>query len=83
MKLIEKTCPKCGANLEFEPGAKEVKCSYCNKEFIIEGNDNNSENFNSEDIKLISNALNLYTIGLLFSQYFFQVLIYFLKIINI
>lgn len=56
MKLIEKTCPKCGANLEFEPGAKEVKCSYCNKEFIIEGNDNNSENFNSEDIKLISNA---------------------------
>lgn len=46
MKLIEKTCPKCGANLEFEPGAKEVKCSYCNKEFIIEGNDNNSENFN-------------------------------------
>lgn len=56
MKLIEKTCPKCGANLEFEPGAKEVKCSYCNKEFIIEGNDNNNENFNSEDIKLISNA---------------------------
>ena len=33
-----------------------MKCSYCNKEFIIEGNDNNSENFNSEDIKLISNA---------------------------
>lgn len=56
MKLIEKTCPKCGANLEFKPGAKEVKCSYCNKEFIIEGNENNTEadNIIPEDIKLIN-----------------------------
>ena len=35
MNLIEKTCPKCGANLEFKPGDKEVRCSYCNKQFII------------------------------------------------
>lgn len=56
MKLIEKTCPKCGANLEFESGAKEVKCSYCNKEFIIEGNENNNGNKESSpnDIKLVS-----------------------------
>ena len=56
MRLIEKTCPKCGANLEFEPGAKEVKCSYCNKGFIIEGNENNigSEELAPENIKLVS-----------------------------
>lgn len=36
MKLVEKTCPKCGANLEFKPEDKEVRCSYCNKSFIIE-----------------------------------------------
>ena len=56
MKLIEKTCPKCGANLEFEPGAKEVKCSYCNKEFIIEGNENNNmgKEASPDDIQLVS-----------------------------
>lgn len=51
MKLIEKTCPKCGANLEFNISDKEVKCSYCNKQFIIEQdknigkNDINSDNY--------------------------------------
>lgn len=40
MKLIEKTCPKCGANLEFNINDKEVKCSYCNKQFIIEQDKN-------------------------------------------
>lgn len=56
MKLIEKTCPKCGANLGFKPGDKEVKCSYCNKEFIIEGNENNngSGELAPENIKLVS-----------------------------
>lgn len=59
MNLIEKTCPKCGANLEFKPGDKEVRCSYCNKQFIIEGNENNTniaptQNNMNESIKLVA-----------------------------
>ena len=59
MNLIEKTCPKCGANLEFKPGDKEVRCSYCNKQFIIEGNESNTnidptQNNMPESIKLVA-----------------------------
>lgn len=36
MKLVEKKCPKCGADLSFETKAKEVKCKYCNSSFVID-----------------------------------------------
>lgn len=58
MKLIEKTCPKCGANLEFNLGDKEVKCLYCNRQFIIEENNANSDISQSDNmdnnIKLVA-----------------------------
>ena len=50
MELIEKTCPKCGANLEFNLGDKEVKCSYCNKTYVIKDNDNKVFNANNIDL---------------------------------
>ena len=36
MKLIEKTCPNCGANLKFNKNDEKVVCEYCKKEFLIE-----------------------------------------------
>lgn len=50
MEFIEKTCPKCGANLEFNLGDKEVKCSYCNKTYVIKDNDNKVSNTNNIDL---------------------------------
>ena len=43
MKLIEKTCPKCGANLKFNKDDEKVVCEYCKKEFIIEQDDDNND----------------------------------------
>ena len=76
MKLIEKACPKCGANLEFEPGAKEVKCSYCNKEFIIDGNENNNmgKETSPDDIQLVSKlgkGVTIMAIVIIFAIVFF------------
>lgn len=36
MKLIEKKCPNCGANLSFDENDKVTKCDYCKREFEIE-----------------------------------------------
>lgn len=55
MKLVEKTCPNCGANLEFNFGDKEVKCKYCNKSYLIEGYDNtNYQNNLNIDLNLVT-----------------------------
>ena len=43
MKLIEKTCPKCGANLKFNKNDEKVVCEYCKKEFLIEQDDDNND----------------------------------------
>ena len=36
MRLIQKKCPNCGANLEFDKDDSDVTCSYCNAKYIIE-----------------------------------------------
>ena len=36
MKLIEKKCPNCGANLKFDKDDKEVSCKYCNASYEIQ-----------------------------------------------
>ena len=36
MKLIEKKCPNCGADLEFGENDKSCKCKYCHRSFEIE-----------------------------------------------
>ena len=36
MKLVEKKCPNCGANINFGINDKEVKCNYCHTSFTIE-----------------------------------------------
>lgn len=36
MKLIEKKCPNCGAELKFDKDSTEVKCNYCDTSYIIQ-----------------------------------------------
>ena len=36
MKLVEKKCPNCGANIEFNAEHKTVTCNYCNTTFEVE-----------------------------------------------
>ena len=36
MKIIEKKCPNCGANLKFKAGERNAVCESCRREFIIE-----------------------------------------------
>lgn len=52
MKIIEKKCPNCGADLKFKIGDKEAKCKYCNTEFIIEDNNKDSDNFDLNNVVL-------------------------------
>lgn len=43
MKLVEKKCPNCGANLSFGENEKSCKCEYCKREFEIERDTDNLE----------------------------------------
>ena len=36
MKIIEKKCPNCGANLEYKVGERDVKCSSCRRAYAVE-----------------------------------------------
>ena len=36
MKLIEKKCPNCGANLKFDKDDTEVTCKYCETSYEIQ-----------------------------------------------
>ena len=36
MKIVEKKCPNCHANLEFDVGEQNVKCPSCRRAYAIE-----------------------------------------------
>ncbi len=38
MKIIEKKCPNCGANLDFKVGERDTACGSCRRKFAIEYN---------------------------------------------
>ena len=46
MRLIEKKCPNCGADLEFDENAKSCKCNYCKRSFEIERDVNDLDKIN-------------------------------------
>ena len=45
MRLVEKTCPNCGENLEFDENDKSCECQYCKKWFEIERNLENDDEY--------------------------------------
>lgn len=52
MRLIEKKCPNCGANLEFNEFDKTCKCEYCKREFEIERDEKGDSNNINEQYHL-------------------------------
>ena len=40
MKIIEKKCPNCGANLEYKVGERDVHCKKCRRDFAVEYDEN-------------------------------------------
>ena len=52
MKLVEKKCPNCGANLEFGENDKSCKCEYCKRSFEVERDENINNNNLSEQYSL-------------------------------
>ena len=46
MRLIEKKCPNCGADLSFDENDKSCKCEYCKRQFEIERDLDDVEKFN-------------------------------------
>ena len=52
MKLIEKKCPNCGANLEFSETDKSCKCEYCHRSFEIERDENATEEYTLNAVKV-------------------------------
>ncbi len=53
MKIIEKTCPNCGANIEFNKGDEKVKCEYCKKSYVIE-EEKKSKDISEYNLKAVS-----------------------------
>ena len=47
MKLIEKKCPNCGANLKFDKDDTEITCKYCETSFEIQRETNLNDLVNS------------------------------------
>jgi uncharacterized protein YbaR (Trm112 family) len=46
MKVIEKKCPNCGANLDFKVGERDVVCKSCRRKYAIE--------YGIDDLSLLS-----------------------------
>jgi len=85
MKLIEKKCPNCGANLKFENNSKEVTCNYCNATFIIDReNSKMHDEFSSEfinlqrkNVKRISNVVFIFSFVIFFIVILIFLIIFF------
>ena len=46
MKVIEKKCPNCGANLDFKVGERDVVCKSCRRKYAVE--------YGIDDLSLLS-----------------------------
>lgn len=60
MRLIEKKCPNCGANLEFKDNDKSCKCSHCGCSFEIERDTNKTDIMDQFDLKPLK-ALSIFS----------------------
>ena len=51
MKITEKKCPNCGANLKFKAGEHNAHCDSCRRDFVVEYEVDETGNF-AEDFDL-------------------------------
>lgn len=77
MKLFEKSCPNCGAELKFNLNDKEVTCNYCRKSYVIEKDNDAPKELSSEDFQFneIAGAVQTFSIAHFMIIFFAFVLI--------
>lgn len=82
MKLIEKKCPNCGANLEFKDSDKSCKCGHCGSSFEIERDTNISDLAEQFDLKPIGKVFSIfYTLSFIESAIIFIFVAVFIGVI--
>ena len=65
MRLVEKKCPNCGANLEFGEKDKSCKCNYCHRAYEIERDESLNVGDIAEQFNLSEFKGPLKTIGII------------------
>lgn len=84
MKLIEKKCPNCGAELKFGLDDKETKCEYCGKSFVIERDvdetSKKEELYNADNYKFLEETNKAITKGM---GFFFLIPAFFIIVVSI
>ena len=67
MKIIEKKCPNCSANLDFEVGERNVQCGSCRRKYAIEyDHDKDLDKIGTSDVALKVNRKNVLIIIIIF-----------------
>ncbi len=79
MRIIEKECPNCGADLKFKNGDESVTCEYCKKEYLIE-NDSN-DNTNPEAFNLVAKTTRGIGISIMLVSFVMIILIVVMMIV--
>lgn len=79
MKLIEKKCPNCGADLKFNKDDDTVTCNYCKTSYEIQRDigvdDIVNELFDADDFILHKKAMKSVNKGIMFFIIFVFVMI--------
>ncbi len=83
MKIIEKKCPNCGAQLTFEPEDTEARCNYCGQEFIIEKDIKDETKKMSEELLAKHIKLQKKMVGGVFAAQKIFLIIFFIVFIGI
>ena len=76
MRLIEKKCPNCGANLEFDENAKSCHCTYCKRSFEIERDLNDVDKFNLIYEKIHKPFKAIFIIPFVFAAVIFLIILF-------
>lgn len=56
MKIIEKKCPNCGANLDFQVGERDIQCKSCRRKYAVEYGDIDFDQLNKKAVDALKAA---------------------------
>lgn len=56
MKLVEKKCPNCGANLDFKVGERDVTCAHCRRKYAVQYDGMDFAKLGEDAIKNLKNT---------------------------
>jgi|GEM_PF-1265685 uncharacterized Zn finger protein (UPF0148 family) len=55
MKIVEKKCPNCGANLDFKVGERDVVCNHCRRKYAVQYDGMDFAKLGEDAIKSLKN----------------------------